>query len=310
MCAVLMGAVALCPGQQTGQNGQTTTKPQTPTIVANVNSVPLVFVALDKHRHFVPDLTKNAIQIYDNGKLQQIQQFTSEGNLPLRIAVLMDVSQSVDTRFQFEQHAATDFLQSVLAEGRDQAMVAGFDTSLHVAQSFTDNYAKLALAITMLRPSGGTALYDALFTTAHNDFGPGSSEVGAGRNVIVIISDGADDQSRYSESEAIAMAQDVGAVIYAIGTEPTGSDPQADDVLKKFASETGGRSYFPISARDLGGAFQSIVQDLRHQYVVAYSPNNLQPNGEFHKVTIKVLRKGITVRTRKGYYARTPAGAY
>ncbi len=311
MCAVLMGAAALvCLGQQTSPSGQTTTKTQTPTIVANVNSVPLVFVALDKHHHFVPDLTTKDIQIYDNGKVQQIQQFTSEGNLPLRIAVLMDVSQSVDTRFQFEQHAATDFLQSVLVEGRDKAMVAGFDTSLHVAQSFTDNYAKLAMAIGMLRPSGGTALYDALFYTAHNDFGPGSGEVGAGRNVIVIISDGADDQSRYSESEAIAMAQDAGAVIYTIGTESTGADPQADGVLKKFATETGGRSYFPISARDLGGAFQSILQDLRHQYVVAYSPNDLAPNGEFHKVIIRVLRKNVTVRTRKGYYARTTSGAY
>ncbi|MGH9474867.1 MAG: VWA domain-containing protein [Terriglobales bacterium] len=280
--------------------------PQTPTIVANVNSVPLVFIALDKHRHFLPNLTQKDIQVYDNGQLQQIQQFTAEGNLPLRIALLVDVSQSVSTRFQFEQRAAIDFLQSVLVEGRDQAMVAGFDTSLHVVQSFTDNYPSLAQAISTLRPSGGTALYDALFYTAHNDFGSG--EAGAGRNVIVIISDGADDQSRYSEGEAVAMAQNVGAVIYTIGTEPTGSDAQSDDVLREFARETGGRSYFPISASDLGGAFASILSDLRHQYVVAYSPDNLVPNGEFHKVEIKVLRKGVTVRTRKGYYAPSLPG--
>lgn len=308
--AALLLAAVVCAGQGTQTGKPAKPQPQIPTIVANVNSVPLVFIALDKHHHFVPDLTQKDIQVYDNGQIQQIQQFTSEGNLPLRIALLVDISQSVSTRFQFEQHAAIDFLQSVLVEGRDQAMVAGFDTSLHVVQTFTDNYAALAQAINMLRPSGGTALYDALFYTAHNDFGPGSSEVGAGRNVIVIISDGADDQSRYSIGEAVAMAQDVGAVIYTIGTEPTGSDVQSDDVLKRFASETGGRSYFPISARDLGSAFASILSDLRHQYVVAYSPNNFEPNGEFHKVEIKILRKGVTARTRKGYYARSTSGPY
>ncbi|MGH9484749.1 MAG: VWA domain-containing protein [Terriglobales bacterium] len=305
----LLCTVALCPAQAT-QATQASAEPQTPTIVANVNSVPLVFVALDKHHHFVKNLTVKDVQIYDNGKRQHIQQFTSEGNLPLRIAVLMDVSQSVDARFQFEQQAAIDFLQSVLVEGRDKAMVAGFDTTLHIAQSYTDNYGKLAQAIHMLRPSGGTALYDALFYTAHDDFGPGSGEVGAGRNVIVIISDGADNQSRYSESEAIAMAQDAGAVIYTIGTESTGSDPESDGVLKKFAGETGGRSYFPISAHDLGSAFRSIMDDLRHQYVASYSPNDLIANGAFHKVTVKVLRKDVTVRTRKGYYARTAGNRY
>ncbi|MGH9487894.1 MAG: VWA domain-containing protein [Terriglobales bacterium] len=307
---LLLAAVCLAQGAQSKPQQAKKAARQTPIIIANVNSVPLVFVALDKHHHFVADLTQNDIEVFDNGKRQQIQQFTSEGNLPLRIAMLLDVSQSVSTRFQFEQRAAIDFLQSALMEGRDQAMVAGFDTSLHIVQPFTDNYAQLAQAINLLRPSGGTALYDALFFTAHNDFGPGAGEAGSARNVIVIISDGDDDQSRYSESEAVAMAQDAGAVIYTIGTEPTGADAADDDVLKTFANDTGGRSYFPISASDLGSAFKSIMSDLRHQYVVAYSPNDLVPNGEFHKVEIKVLRKGVTARTRKGYYARTLSGPY
>lgn len=99
------------------------------------------------------------------------------------------------------------------------------------------------------------------------------------------------------------MAQDAGAVIYTIGTEPTGLDPQNDDILKKFAEQTGGRSFFPIEAHDLGTAFQSILTDLRHQYVVAYSPNDLKPNGAFHTVEIKILVKGVIARTRKGYFA-------
>ncbi|HET9783829.1 MAG TPA: VWA domain-containing protein [Terriglobales bacterium] len=278
---------------------------QTPTIVKNVNTVPLVFIALDKHHHFVPGLTAKDIQILDNGKPQKVQQFNAEGNLPLRIAILMDISNSVTTRFQFEQKAAADFLASVLVEGRDEAMVAGFDNTLHVVQPFTDKYEKLQQAISRLRPSGGTALYDALFYTSHDDFGSGLKGSGQGRNIIVIISDGTDNQSRYSRDEALGMAQDVGAVIYTIGTEPTGADGEADGVLKRFANQTGGQAFFPIEARDLGGAFQSILNDLRHQYVVAYNPDNFVPNGQFHEVEIKVLRKDVTVRTRKGYFARS-----
>jgi VWFA-related protein len=277
--------------------------PQQATIVANVNTVPLTFLALDKKGHFVPGLKASQIQIYDNGRPQNIQKFDSEGNLPLRIALLVDISNSIRDRWTFEEQAAIDFLQSVLVEGRDQAMVVGFDTTAHVTQGFTDNYDKLAHAVRILSPGGGTALYDTLYQVAHDDLGPASRAPGEARNVVVIISDGADDQSRYSMQEALAMAQDAGAVIYTIGTEPTGLDPQNDDILKKFAEQTGGRSFFPIEAHDLGTAFQSILTDLRHQYVVAYSPNDLKPNGAFHTVEIKILVKGVIARTRKGYFA-------
>lgn len=276
-------------------------KNQTPTIVKNVNTVPLTFLAIDKHHHFVPNLTSSQIQIFDNGQLQQVQHFDAQGNLPLRIVLLLDISNSITSRWNFEQHAATDFLQSVLTQGRDQAMVVGFDTSLHVAQTFTDNFDKLRQAINSLNPSGGTALFDAVFYTAHDYLGAGTP--GEARNVIVIISDGQDDQSRYSRDEAVGMAQDAGAVIYTIGTEPTGADPESDDVLRLFAAQTGGLSFFPIEARDLGGAFQSIASEIRHQYVVSYSPNNFIPNGSYHTVEIKVLEKGVTARTRKGYFA-------
>lgn len=277
---------------------------QQPTIVANVNTVPLTFLALDKKGHFVPGLTAPQVQIYDNGTLQKIQKFDSEGNLPLRIALLLDISNSIRDRWTFEQQAAIDFLQSVLVQGRDQAMVVGFDTTAHLTQGFTDNYEQLARAIRVLNPGGGTALYDAIYQVSHDDLGPASAAGGGERNVIVIISDGADDQSRYSRDEALGMAQDAGAVIYTIGTEPTGLDPVNDKVLERFSEQTGGRSFFPIEAHDLGVAFQSILTDLRHQYVVAYSPNNFTPNGAFHTVAIKILEKGVIARTRKGYFAR------
>lgn len=308
--AALALLVFLAGAALSGQTTPPTPKPrqtQTPTIVKNVNTVPLTFLALDKHNHFVPGLQASQIQIYDNNRLQKVQRFDAQGNLPLRIVLLLDISNSIRTRWDFEQRAATDFLQSVLVEGRDQAMVVGFDTSVHVAQTFTGDYESLAHAIRSLNPSGGTALYDAVYAISHDDLGPAASGPGEVRNVIVVISDGADDQSRYSREEALGMAQDAGAVIYTIGTEPTGSDPESDKVLQRFALETGGSSYFPIEARDLGSAFQSITTELRHQYVVAYSPDDFLPNGQFHTVAIKILVKGVIARTRKGYFARDTA---
>lgn len=293
-----------------GQAAQTAPAPQkalqSPTIVKNVNNVPLTFLAVDKNGHFVPGLTATQIQIYDNGQPQQIEHFSAQGNVPLRIVLLLDTSNSIRSRWNFEQRAAIDFLQTTLVKGRDQAMVVGFDTVPHVAQAFTDNYQQLSQAILSLSPGGGTALYDSVFLASHNDLGPGSpgKVLGEVRNVIVVISDGADDQSRYSRAEALAMAQDVGAVIYSIGTEPTGLDPVNDKVLRRFANETGGRSFFPMQASDLNKAFATIAADLRHQYVVSYSPNNFVPDGSFHTVEIKVLVKGVTARTRKGYFAR------
>lgn len=306
MLALLLGVGFACLGAGAQQTAPPKTPAQAPppTIVKNVNAVPLVFLALDKHNHFVPGLQASQVQIYDNNQLQQLEHFDAEGNLPLRIVLLLDISNSISSRWDFEQRAATDFLQSVLKEGRDEAMVAGFDTSLHIAQRFTDNYEELAHAIQSLNPSGGTALYDALYLTAHDDFGPGAGEPGEVRNVIVIISDGDDNQSRYSRDEALAMAQDAGAVIYTIGTEPTGADPTYDKILELFADQTGGSSYFPVEARDLGAAFEAIASDLRHQYVVTYSPNNFVPNGEFHTVQIRLLAKGLVARTRKGYFAK------
>ena len=297
-------ALILLAGLGGAARGQQAPAPGGTTIVKNVNTVALTFVALDKKGHFVPGLTAQQIQIFDNGIQQKIQRFDAQGGLPLRIVLLLDISNSIRDRWAFEQRAATDFLQSVLVPGRDQAMVVGFDTTPHIVQGFSGSYTLLAAAIRNLNPGGGTALYDALFTVSHNQLGPASGAPGEVRNVIVLISDGADDQSRYSRDEALGMAQDAGAVIYTIGTEPTGLDPTYDKVLQRFAEQTGGRAFFPIQARDLGTAFASIVTDLRHQYVVSYNPNDFVPNGAFHPVEIKILRNNVIARTRKGYFAR------
>ena len=275
-------------------------KPGTPTIVKNVNEVSIVFSAIDHRNRLITGLTKNMVQVYDDKHEQQITRFLTQGDLPLRVALLMDTSNSIRDRFHFEQEAAIDFFGAVLKKGRDQGMLVAFDSSLQVVRDFTDNENSLADAIRSLRPGGGTALYDAVYFTSHDKLMPGGNSV---RKVIVIISDGADDQSRVSLQEAIEMAENAGAIVYCIGTEPTGSDPQSDDVLKKLADETGGRSFFPFEVSGLDKAFQSILFELRNQYIVSYQPNDFVADGSFHPVDVKVLLKNVKARARRGYYA-------
>jgi VWFA-related protein len=271
-----------------------------PKIVKTVNEVNVIFSAVDKHHRLVTGLQPNDVAVYDRHQLQRISRFLNEGNLPLRIALLIDVSSSVRDRFKFEQEAAIEFFDSVVKAGRDEALLVSFDTAPQLVQDFTDNQEELARAIRSLRAGGGTAIFDAVYYTAHDKLLQGGDNV---RKVMVVISDGADNQSRVSREEALEMAQRAGAVIYTIGTEPTGADPESDKVLQRFAEQTGGRVFFPFQATDLGRSFQEIATELRHQYVLTYRPTNFVANGEYHPIDLRIARKGVIARARKGYYA-------
>lgn len=286
------------PPQQ--QQSQMPIKPGTPTIVKNVNEVSIVFSAVDTRHRLITGLQPSMVQVYDDKHEQKVTRFLTQGDLPLRVALLMDTSNSIRDRFKFEQQAAIDFFGAVIKKGRDEGMLVAFDSSLQVVNDFTDKEESLAQGIHSLRPGGGTALYDAVYFTAHDKMMPGGNSV---RKVIVIISDGADDQSRVSLQEAVEMAENAGAIVYCIGTEPTGSDPQSDDVLRKLAEETGGRVFFPFDATGLDKAFASILFELRNQYIVSYQPNDFVADGSFHPVDVKILLKNVKARARRGYYA-------
>ncbi len=276
------------------------------SIIKNVNEVNVVFSAIDKRHRIVLGLKPSQIQVYDDGKPQTITRFYPEGDMPLRIALLLDTSTSITERWHFEQEAAIEFIESVLRQGTDKAMVVAFDSAIQIAQPFTSNEEKIAQAIHSLRPGGGTALYDAIYDTSAEKLMHDGHDL---RNVIVLITDGDDDQSQYAATEALRMAQKAGAIVYTIGTDPTGSDPKDDEILKMFATDTGGRYFFPFQAPALGRAFASISYELRHQYVVAYDPDDFVANGAFHRVQVKILLKNISARTPPGYYATAAAPA-
>jgi len=166
------------------------------TIHAQVNEVNVLFIATDKRGKFVRDLNQKDFTILDDHKPPQaIVNFRRETDLPLHMGLLLDVSGSVDGRFEFEQEAATSFLQRTLRTGFDQAFVEGFNTRTQMAQDFTDNAQLLAASVRRLRDGGGTALYDAVYRACKEKFLKDRSERPV-RKAIIIISDGEDNPRR------------------------------------------------------------------------------------------------------------------
>jgi Ca-activated chloride channel homolog len=237
--------------------------------------------------------------------------------------MLLDTSNSIRDRMKFEQQAAIDFLYNVIRRKKDQAFLMIFDNEPSIIQEFTDELGTLRDVILRQRAGGGTALYDAIYAACKERLGNPPLPTGESpevRRVLVVISDGDDNLSSHSRGEAIEMAQRGGVVIYAISTSTQWvsaieeKDPAkrsnrkyhmeaSDKVLAQLAEETGGRAFFPYRVDDLAQSFLDIGDELRSQYSLAYVPANKSADGKFRRIQIRVNRKGLIVRARKGYFA-------
>ena len=262
-----------------------------------------MFTVTDKRGHFVKDLTQNDFKVYDDNKpAENVRSFSRETNLPLRVGLLIDASNSVRDRFKFEQDAAIEFLSQIIQRISDKAFVIGFDTTPEVTQDMTEDTEKLAHGVRILRPGGGTAMYDAIYFAARDKLMQDKA-TGATRRAIILLSDGEDNQSRVSREEAVEMAQRAEVIIYAISTNTSGLKTRGDKILEHFADETGGKAFFPFKIQDVADAFSQIQDELRSQYDVAYKPADFLPNGKYRKIEIMADNKKYKVRARKGYYA-------
>jgi VWFA-related protein len=295
-----------------------------PPIRVTTGLVHLVVTVMDKHHHLVTDLSRSDFKIYENGVPQDIRFFGSETDLPLRIAVLLDTSNSIRPRLEFEKGAAINFLNEVIRRGKDMAFLMTFDNEPEVIQDYTDQLYQLTAAIQDQRAGGGTALNDAIYMAARKlEKAPLMRRQNSDmRRVIVVISDGDDDLSDHAFSDAIEEAVRSEAVIYTISTNTDwlsidnpdkprkyNMDP-GDKILNELAEQTGGRAFFPYSTDDLAESFANIGTELRSQYFIAYSPANPPVNGQYRKIEVRTDRKGLIVRTRKGYYyAGAPANS-
>jgi VWFA-related protein len=269
-----------------------------------VDEVNVVFTVTDKRDHFVKDLTENDFRVYDANKpALSIASFSRQTNLPLRVGLLIDASNSVRDRFKFEQESAIEFLNQIIRPRYDKAFVIGFDTTPEVTQDFTDSPEQLSKGVRMLRAGGGTAMFDAIYFACRDKLmGVDKGQI-ATRRAIILLSDGEDNQSRVSRDEAVEMAQRAEVIIYAISTNTSGLVTRGDKVLKFFSEQTGGKAFFPFKIEDVANAFTEISDELRSQYAISYKPADFTADGKYRSIEILADNKKYHVRARKGYYA-------
>jgi VWFA-related protein len=274
------------------------------TITRRVNEVNWVFTVMDRHGRYVKDLKKEDFNVLDNNRpVNRIRSFQNETDLPLQVGLLIDASNSIRERFKFEQESAIEFLNSTIRRKYDKAFVIGFDVTPEVTQDFTDDTEALSQGIRVLRPGGGTALFDALYYACRDKLmkEPHSGPV---RKAIILLTDGDDNLSHVTREEAIEMAQRAEVVVYTISTNLTDKGGGGDKVLQRIADATGGRSYTPFQLTDVADAFGKIQDELRSQYALSFRPPELTPDGSFHVVQILAKNhKGLRIRGRLGYYA-------
>ncbi len=274
-------------------------------IRVDVARVPLLFTVTDRKNRFITDLGREDFRVFDDGWEQEIREFDRESDLPLRIGVVLDTSNSIRGRFKFEQEAAIEFLQGVLAEEQDRAFLVSFDTRAELIVDYTNDIEELAAGVRRLRAGGGTALYDAIYYACRDKL-PEDQPKEQFRRALVVIGDGEDNRSTVTREDALEMAHKAETVVYTISTNRSGNRFTGDKTLRRFATETGGIAFHPFQARDLEQSFANIANELRHQYFILYSPSQFVNDGSFHRVEVRTRYRNAVVRVRRGYYAPLP----
>jgi len=259
-----------------------------------VDRVIVTASVVDDDRKFVSGLTRTSFKLYEDDVEQSILEFSQETR-PITMGILIDTSGSMREEIGTVQEAAKAFVETLRSE--DRAMVIDFDENVYLLQDLTSEHASLRQAIEGTDAEGGTALYDALFAAyrkmRHID----------GRKTIVLLTDGADTNSRFSYQKVLELTRTHDVVVYSIGLGVTALDVDVRGSLKQLADDTGGRSYFPRSAKELESVYGQIAEDLRSQYYLTYSPTNHKTDGTWRKLRLETTAKGAKIKTRKGYYA-------
>jgi VWFA-related protein len=277
------------------------------TFRSSINEVDVFFTVTDRGRP-VSDLRSNEIRILDDKHPPAtVVDFRTESHLPLRLAVVIDTSESIKDRLSFEQAAGTDFLREVLNGKDDLAFVAGFSNSVLLVQDFTHDLARLSHGMDQLVAVGGTAIWDTVAFAAEKLAEKSDPQPVA--RMIVIISDGDDNASKATLKQAIEKAQRNEVAVYTVSTRNEDPEESAESngnhAMKTLARLTGGVAFFPGSASHLKHSLADLQQVIRSRYFISYRPERFQRDGHYRTLEIAAERNGrkLKVNARKGYYA-------
>jgi Ca-activated chloride channel family protein len=294
-----MCGVALCGAVAADAQGQ--------RIRSGVELVSLNVTVTDPAGKYATDLVEPDFEVYEDGAKQSLT-FFSRTLQPIALALLLDTSASMDERMSIAQEAAIGFAKQLRKE--DQAEVVDFDSQVRILQAFTNDAAALEKAIRQTTPNGSTSLYNALYI-ALKDLKKIKAETTSDirRQAIVLLSDGDDTSSLIEFDQVLDLAKRSETVIYSIGLRQgeiaRREFKEAEFVLKQLSGETGGRAYFPTDARELQKIYQSIWDELSSQYSIAYSSTNPKRDGAWRRIQVRLVKPGLTARTKLGYYGPT-----
>ena len=276
-----------------------------PEITVETDLVTLTLTVTDYYGRYVSGLTKDAFTVYDDKKKQEIS-FFSDTDAPVSIGILFDVSGSMSgEKIAKARNALERFINT--SHPRDEYYLIAFNKRAQLLMDRTRDGEAVLNKLTLVEPKHNTALYDACYL--------GVERVTRGthqKKALLIISDGQDNASRYNFKEVRRLMKESDVVIYSVGIMD-GRDAsslegmQGQAFLDELSGVTGGKSFYPSSAVEMDEIFERIALELRHQYSIGYTPENFEPDGEWHRVKVKVKPpRGLprlTVRHREGYYA-------
>ena len=258
----------------------------------DVDVLQFTAVVTDGDGRFVTGLKPSDFKIYDNDRLQKITNFESE-NISLELVAALDVSSSMRAALPYVKTSAKRFLEGLRAG--DQVTVLGFNDNVFTLAPRSKDQAARVKAIDLMRAWGGTALYDVILK--------GLTLLGRhpGRRSMLLFSDGDDQSSHATLEAAIARAEGSDATIYVIGQGRAVRAHDLQEILKRFAKITGGRSFFTEDTTRLDKFFEEILEDLSNQYLISYSYPDDERDGRWHQIRVEVADGKYNVRARDGY---------
>lgn len=268
---------------------------------AQVNEVILPVTVKDLKRHLVTNLQQSNFLVYEDGQPQTIARFSRE-DIPVSIGIVVDNSGSMRTKRAAVSKAVINLIQASNPE--DEVFVVNFNDDPYLDQDFTNKVDALREALDRVDSRGGTALYDAVIASADH-LAKGAKR---DKKVLLIVTDGVDNESRESLEQAIRKVQDdKGPAIYTIGI--LGDEPgikRAKRALQSLSDQTGGVAFFPKDLAEVDEISQDVARDIRNQYSITYKPTNPRSNGGYRKVKVEARAPGykdLQAVTRDGYFA-------
>jgi VWFA-related protein len=328
-CPVVLVTNAQRIGQP--QDPPSRTESETEVVRVETNLVNTIFTAVDKDRHFITSLRAEDIRIFENDVVQPVSLFERETDRPVSLALLIDTSESQRGVATAEKQAALSFIDMVIRPNVDQAAVVSFTGVPTIHQALTNDLGELRQGIAKVKvemsaenarrlalgedplpkeqdPTGYTGIWDAMWMTIDDLLSKTHPRT---RRAIILLSDGDDTSSTIKRQDVIDLAVKSDVVIYSIGIRDREFELGKLDTgsLKKISDRTGGRAFFPTQPDDLKLAFAQIDQELRSQYLIAYSPTNANHDGSYRRIKIEILnpelrKNKVQLLYRQGYYAR------